>query len=187
MLRSALAWQVTLHMGLQSTVFYTLVNWLPSMEADRGVPAGTSGAHLFVYQLVGIGAAFGVSLLMSRRRDQRLIAIMVAAPMVVALLGILLLPQLTALWMIFAGMTSGSAIALALALIGLRTRNPRDTARLSGMAQGIGYLLAACGPIAAGAIRGATGSWVPVIILLIGLTVAQGISGALAGRNRTIG
>jgi CP family cyanate transporter-like MFS transporter len=84
-------------------------------------------------------------------------------------------------------MTSGSAIALALALIGLRTRNAQDTARLSGMAQGIGYLLAACGPIAAGSIRDLTGGWTPVIMLLIGLTVAQGISGALAGRPRTIG
>ena len=184
--RTALAWQVTLHMGLQSTVFYTLVNWLPSIEADRGVPASTSGAHLFIYQLIGIGAAFGVSLLMSRRRDQRTIAVMVATPMVIALLGMLLLPQLIVVWVIFAGMTSGSAIALALALIGLRTRNSTDTARLSGMAQGIGYLLAACGPIAAGSIRDLAGSWVPVIILLLGLTVAQGISGMLAGRDRTI-
>ncbi|WP_168207320.1 MFS transporter [Microlunatus elymi] len=187
MWRSALAWQVTLHMGLQSTVFYTLVNWLPSIEADRGVSAATSGAHLFIYQLVGIGAAFGVSLLMNRRHDQRGIAVLVVSPMIIALLGMLLLPQLVVVWVILAGMTSGSSITLALALIGLRTADASATARLSGMAQGLGYLLAAGGPIAAGAIRGLTGSWLPEIILLLALTVAQGTFGVLAGRNRTIG
>jgi CP family cyanate transporter-like MFS transporter len=185
--RSALAWQVTLHMGLQSTVFYALVNWLPTIETEQGVSAGVAGSYLFLYQAVGIAAAFTVTMMMSRRDDQRWIAVLVAVPMLIALLGLMLAPGLVIIWSALGGMTSGSAIALALALMGLRTADPVDTARLSGMAQGVGYLLAAGGPLAAGTIREHAGSWTPVLLVLIGLTVAQGVFGWLAGRDRVIG
>ncbi|SDS70564.1 MFS transporter [Microlunatus soli] len=185
--RSALAWQVTLHMGLQSTVFYTLVNWLPAIEAEHGTTAAAAGSHLFLYQAVGIAAAFAVTVLMGRRDDQRGIAIMVALPMLIALTGLLLWPDLVVIWAVLGGMTSGSSVALALAMMGLRTGDPADTARLSGMAQGFGYLLAAGGPIAAGSIRELTGSWSAVIIILIALTLLQATVGRLAGRDRVIG
>jgi len=185
--RSALAWQVTLTMGLQSTVFYTMVNWLPSIEADAGVAAATAGLHLFVYQAIGIVAALIASALMSRTDDQRLIASMINIPILIAFAGMLIMPGTLLLWAALAGLTSGGSITVALALIGLRTRLATDTARLSGMAQGVGYLLAAGGPVAAGWLRGATGSWTPVIVLLIGLTLVQSVVAFLAGRDRYLG
>jgi MFS transporter, CP family, cyanate transporter len=185
--RSLLAWQVTLTMGLQSTVFYTLVIWLPSIEADAKIPPAAAGAHLFVFQAVGIGSALVVSALMTRARDQRLIASLITVPILIAFAGMLISPGLVLVWVGFAGLTSGGSITVALALIGLRTRVPADTARLSGMTQGVGYLLASCGPIVAGWMRAATGTWTAVIALLIVLTVLQGIVGFLAGRNRFVG
>ncbi len=185
--RSALAWQVTLHLGVQSTIFYALVNWLPSLEADSGVPAAVAGSHLFIYQAVGIGAALSLIAAMGRRADQRLVAGLLTVPMFIGLLGLLLAPQAAALWIGMAGLTSGGSIAMALALIGLRTRTAIDTARLSGMAQGFGYLIAAGGPASAGALRAATGGWHAVIWMLIGLTVAQTVLGILAGRDRYVG
>jgi CP family cyanate transporter-like MFS transporter len=185
--RSALAWQVTLHMGVQSTIFYALVNWLPSLEADNGVSAAAAGTHLFLFQLVGIGSALGLIAAMGRRADQRLVASSLTLPMLIGLLGLLIWPGAAALWIALAGVTSGGSIAMALALIGLRSRNPVDTARLSGMAQGFGYLLAASGPVVAGALRAFTGGWQPVIMMLIGLTIAQAIFGGLAGRDRYVG
>jgi CP family cyanate transporter-like MFS transporter len=185
--RSALAWQVTLHMGVQSTVFYTLVNWLPSLETQSGVPAAVAGTHLFVYQAVGIGAALAMIAVMGRRADQRLAASLLTVPMVIGLVGLLVAPGAAVLWIALAGVTSGGSIAMALALIGLRARDAVDTSRLSGMAQGFGYLLAASGPVVAGALRASTGGWQAVIVMLLGLTVAQGILGALAGRDRYVG
>lgn len=185
--RSALAWQVTLTMGLQSTVFYTMVNWLPSIEADAGVAPATAGLHLFLYQAIGIVAALVASALMSRTADQRLIASMINIPILVAFAGMMIMPGLLTVWAVLAGLTSGGSITVALALIGLRTRLAADTARLSGMAQGVGYLLAAGGPVAAGWLRQTTGSWSPVIVMLIVLTVLQGGAGFLAGRNRYVG
>ena len=37
--RSALGWQVTIFMGIQSIVFFTLITWLPSIEQSTGVSA----------------------------------------------------------------------------------------------------------------------------------------------------
>jgi CP family cyanate transporter-like MFS transporter len=174
-------------MGLQATVFYTLVTWLPSIESDQGVAPGTAGTHLFAYQAVGIFAALAVGALMARRPDQRGVAVMITVPILIALAGLIIAPGMILGWAMLAGLTSGSSIAVALALIGLRSRNAYDAARLSGMAQSMGYLLAAGGPIAAGALREATGSWQPVIIVLIMITLGQAAFGALAGRNRYVG
>ena len=185
--RSPLAWQVTITMGLQSTVFYTMVNWLPSIEADAGVSPATAGLHLFLYQAIGILAALAASALMGRTRDQRLVASMINIPILAALAGMIIFPKLLAVWAVLAGLTSGGSITVALALIGLRTRLAADTARLSGMAQGVGYLLAAGGPVAAGWLRQAIGSWTAVIMMLVVLTVLQGAAAYLAGRNRFVG
>ncbi|GGL68695.1 putative transporter YycB [Microlunatus endophyticus] len=185
--RSPLAWQVTITMGLQSTVFYTMVNWLPSIEADAGVSPATAGLHLFLYQAIGILAALAASTLLGRVADQRLVASMINIPILIALAGMISFPQLLSVWAVLAGLTSGGSITVALALIGLRTRLAADTARLSGMAQGVGYLLAAGGPVAAGWLRQTTGSWTAVIMMLIVLTLLQGAAAYLAGRNRFVG
>jgi CP family cyanate transporter-like MFS transporter len=124
---------------------------------------------------------------MGRRADQRLAASLLTVPILVGLFGLLVAPGAAVWWIALAGVTSGGSIAMALALIGLRSRDAMDTSRLSGMAQGLGYLLAASGPVAAGALRASTGGWQAVILMLIGLTVAQGILGALAGRDRYVG
>ncbi|MCK8671250.1 MFS transporter [Rhodococcus sp. HM1] len=184
MWRSGVAWQVTAFMGLQSTTFYLLVTWLPSVEASLGVDAATAGWHSFAYQVVGIVAGLGATVLMGRRADQRMLAIVGGAILVVAVAGLLLVPDLVLLWAIVAGISSGTTFVLAMALFGLRTRTVAQTAQLSGMAQCVGYLLAMCGPIAAGVLFDVTGTWTPVLILIAVCAVGQSLVGGFAGRDR---
>lgn len=184
--RSPLGWQVTLHMGLQSTVFYVMVNWLPSLEVDHGLSAGAAGVHLLIYQAAGIPAGLFVSALIARVIDQRIIASMVTIPMLIAMTGLLVAPSALIVWVILAGLTSGCAITISLALIGLRTRHAATTTRLSGMAQSLGYLMAAGGPSIAGWLHQAFQSWTPVIVFVLTLTVAQAVFAFLAGRNRHV-
>ena len=61
-----------------------------------------------------------------------------------------------------------------------------DTARVSAMAQSIGYTLCAFGPLLVGLLHDSTGSWTGPLVLLLALIVPQAVSGALAGRNRTV-
>lgn len=184
--RSALAWQVTLYMGVQSTLFYTLLNWLPAIETSHGFSATVAGSHLFGFQAAGIVAALVATVLLGRRRSQRRVAVLITIPMIIGLIGMLTLPALMAVWAVLAGLTTGSSIVVALSLIGLRSRGTAETARMSGMAQSFGYLLAACGPVIAGALSGWTGAWWPVIAMLLGVTLLQAVLGLFAGRDRYV-
>lgn len=182
--RSATAWQVTAFMGLQSTAYFTLINWLPSVEASRGVSPETAGWHLFAFQIAGVVAGLAVTALMGRRAEQRPACVAVSLAIVVAMAGLLWVPAWGPLWIIIAGTGTGSSIVVALSLIGLRGRSQGETTRLSGMAQSIGYLFAACGPIAAGALSQLTGSWDLVLMLVGGLALVQTMVAFWVGRDR---
>ncbi|MCP9981506.1 hypothetical protein [Actinomadura madurae] len=80
------------------------------------------------------------------------------------------------------GVGTGSAFPLAYTLLSLRSPSPSAAARLSGMAQTGGYLLAATGPLAVGVLHEATGGWnVPLVLLLV-LVVPELAVGLLAAR-----
>jgi MFS transporter, CP family, cyanate transporter len=74
----------------------------------------------------------------------------------------------------------------ALTMIVLRSGTIDLTASLSTHVQSIGYLLAAAGPLAMGALHDATGSWTASILVLIVLIAAQALTGAEAGRARVL-
>lgn len=180
--RSGTAWLLTAFMGLQSTVFYVMVTWLPSVESEAGFSATAAGVHLFVFQVVGIVSGLAIPLLMRDRADQVPAAVVASAPMVVAVAGLLAAPGLAALWAVVAGIGSGASLVVALGLVGLRGRTLHGTARLSGMAQSVGYLVAAGGPVAAGYLAERSGTWHPTLVLVAVLAVLQVVVGVAAGR-----
>lgn len=151
--RSGVAWSVALYMAAQSTSFYLMITWLPSIEAGSGVSAATAGWHLFLFQVIGIVAGLIAGPVIRARADQRAIAAATGAFMLVAVAGLWLAPGVMLLWVTLVGISCGMSIVVALSLFGLRTRTAAGTARLSGMAQGIGYLIAALGPFGAGALH----------------------------------
>ena len=55
------------------------------------------------------------------------------------------------------------------------------------MAQSVGYLFAALGPVMIGLLKDASGSWTAPLLVMVGVAVAQGVFIALAGRRRTLG
>ena len=82
----------------------------------------------------------------------------------------LLAPSSTALvWVLLLGIGQGAALALALLMIVVRAGDDDTAARLSSMAQGIGYLLAAAGPLLLGLLHAATGGWTVPLLTLIAL------------------
>jgi CP family cyanate transporter-like MFS transporter len=86
---------------------------------------------------------------------------------------------------VLAGWGSGG-FSLALTLIGLRSRTPAGAARLSGFAQGLGYLMAGFGPIIAGVLRQETGGWTAPFVVLIGILVLMVAGGILASPRETV-
>ena len=183
---SALAWQVTVFMGLQSTVFYVMITWLPSLEESRGVSAGSAGVHQLLLNGFGIVGSLVTSRVVHTRHDQRVIAVTATLLVAAGLTIVVTVPALAAIGVSVAGVGVGGAIVLALSLFGLRTRHHAEAARLSGMAQGIGYLLAAAGPVLIGALHDATGSWGLAIGVLFPLLGVQLVAGLLAARDRVL-
>jgi len=184
---SLLGWQVTAFMGLQSTGYYVLITWLPTIERDAGIDAAAAGFHQVLLSATGIIGSLLVSALIPRLRDQRLLIVGGTLLMVGALTGILLLPEATWLWASLAGMSTGMCIVIALSIFGLRTVHHQQAASLAGMAQAIGYLFAATTPVAIGALHDATGGWQAPLLALIGVSLACLGAGLLAGRARLIG
>jgi MFS transporter, CP family, cyanate transporter len=67
-----------------------------------------------------------------------------------------------------------------------RAPDPATSASLSGFAQGVGYLIAATGPLLIGFLHAATGAWVVPIWTLEFVAALQLASGWMAGRARVV-
>jgi CP family cyanate transporter-like MFS transporter len=79
-----------------------------------------------------------------------------------------------------------STFAMVLALIGLRARTPETTAALSTVVQGWGYVLAGAGPLLAGVLLGATGSYNGMFAVALTAVAALLATGWLATRERFV-
>ena len=77
--RDPLAWQVTLYMGLQSSLAYIVFGWLPSILIDRGMTAVEAGLVLSGSVMLQLITALLAPWLAARARDQRLAVVLVMA------------------------------------------------------------------------------------------------------------
>jgi MFS transporter, CP family, cyanate transporter len=182
--RSAVAWQVSLVMATQALTFYLLVTWLPTIEVSFGVDPVTAGWYSFLYQIVGIAAGLAVTVFMRGRADHRAVGVVVSLLLIVAIAGLLIVPNWSVLWLVLAGLSGGSSLVLALALVGERSHTAAAAGRLSGMAQSVGYLLSAAGPFGAGLLFAATGSWDYPLFAVIAVAAVQLVLSLYAGRDR---
>ncbi|CAI1026518.1 MAG: CynX/NimT family MFS transporter [Serratia proteamaculans] len=183
---SALGWQVALFMGLQSITFYTIIGWFSAFAASHGTSPQQAGFELFIYQVVAIAANFVMVFILPRARDQRAIALCSSLLIFTGVAGLLLMPANSLVWLIFAGLGAGSSLVLALSFFGLRSSHHHQATQLSGMAQSVGYLLAALGPTLFGLLHDLTQGWRLPLAILLALTLLQMLFGILAGRNRVI-
>lgn len=185
--RSALAWQVTLYLGLNSTIYYVAIAWLPAMLAQAGISAQEAGTLHGVLQLATAIPGLLLAPIVRRMPDQRLAAALAAALSTLALLGFWLLPALSWLWAVLFGVGTGATFILGLTFVALRTRDVPQSTALSGMSQSVGYLLAAAGPVAMGQLHDLLGGWQMPLLLCAALAAGAVFMGLLAGRNLRIG
>jgi CP family cyanate transporter-like MFS transporter len=185
--RSRLAWQVAVFMGLQSLTFFVLVAWLPDLLQSRGVSEAAAGGLLALSQAMGMVGSALVPVWAGASRDQRPIIWLLAALEAVALLGLTLSGMTLAwLWVSLVGAVLGGTFGLALTMLVLRSHDAEATGRLSGMAQSVGYLIAATGPPVFGWLHDTSNGWhVPLGFLLVVL-FGKLASGLPAGRPGTV-
>uniref|UniRef100_UPI000FFBA3A9 MFS transporter n=1 Tax=Rhodococcus sp. BS-15 TaxID=1304954 RepID=UPI000FFBA3A9 len=182
-LRSPVAWAVTAFMGVQSLMAYSMIAWLPTIYRDRGVDAAAAGLLLTALSLTSVVTALTVPSVATRLPRQSVLAVAVVLPTVAGLAGVLSSADSWALlWAVLLGLGQGGQLSLAMTLMNLRAATARDAASLSSMAQTVGYVLAACGPLVCGAVHSVTQRWEPSVLFLLVMTAPMAVAGAVAGR-----
>lgn len=186
--RSSLAWQVTLFMGFQSSIFYCSIAWISEILMSQGLEMQTAGWMLTFMQLMGLPGNFLIPVLAVRLKNQRAIVLIVASLYALGFFGTYMSGNIAVitLCMLAIGLAQGAGISLALTLFGLRTKTSEEATDLSGMAQSGGYLLAAIGPLLMGFLFDLFHTWTPAFILFALLIIGLVSAGLLAGRDRFV-
>jgi CP family cyanate transporter-like MFS transporter len=184
--RDALAWQVTVYMGLQSLSYFAVTAWLPAVLVDRGFDAAAAGWMLALASVAGIAGATVAPVLATRGRRQRGLAVGISVLAGLGLLGVFAVTGLEVVAVVLLGIGQTAALGYALTLVALRAPDAAHAAQLSSMAQSVGYVVAAAGPFAFGALHDASGGWSMPALLLGAVLLVQGAAGVLAGRDRLV-
>jgi CP family cyanate transporter-like MFS transporter len=186
LLRSRLAWSLTVFCGLQSAMAYTQFGWLTQIYEDAGLSRQHASLLLGLLALIGIPLPLVLPWLFARIHDHRVFVVLFSVCGSMGFLGLWLVPAtLPALWAALMGI-GGCAFPYVLTMIGMRARTPDATAVLSGFVQSIGYLIAAVGPLTAGVLYDLTGAWDIPLVLLALLGVPMLVAGLGFAREQYI-
>lgn len=141
-----------------------------------------------VTNITGAAAALALPVFIKRLRTQRPPVVAVTSFYFVSLLGLLVAPSAGAwVWVCVYGVAQGAGFSLALTLMVLRSPDTAVAARLSGVAQLVGYLFAATGPVLLGVVHDLTGGWEwPIVVLIVALGPMLWV-GLGAGRDVLLG
>jgi CP family cyanate transporter-like MFS transporter len=186
LLRNRLAWTVTLFFGSQAFMAYIVMGWLPEVFIDNGVDKVQAGILVGLTSLIGVPIALLITPLAARSSSQSGWIIGLGMIGAVGAVGLMIAPGAQPiLWSVLIGVGM-SVFSMALAVIALRSRNAEDTAQLSGMTQGFGYLIAATGPFLFGLLHDVSHGWTLPWAVFLAVYAVQLVAGALAGRNRYV-
>lgn len=183
--RDRIAWQVTGFLASLGFLFYAMAAWLPDVYREEGLSAASAGGLLSISLIVGLPLGVVVGVAAQRLEDQRPLALASGLLSLGGWLGVLLAPTAAAwLWVSLLGCGFGLGFPLVLTLMVLRAPDARHAAELSGMAQAVGYAVAALGPVVIGALHDASGGWTLPLVVLVALNaplLALGLGGSRPG------
>jgi MFS transporter, CP family, cyanate transporter len=164
---SRVAWSIALAFAFVSFQAYSLFAWLPQLLMDQvGVGALEAGFLLALWGGMGMVAALVAPVLTARLSNVGWILHIGATGFLLGYLGLLFAPGVSPwLWVGLCGVGQ-IVFPSCLALINLRTRTHAGSIAVSGFVQGIGYLIAALGPLLVGMLHDVTNDWTASIVLL---------------------
>jgi CP family cyanate transporter-like MFS transporter len=178
--RSGRAWSVALFFGAESCLFFSSLTWLAPLYIDRGLDEGHTGLLLAVFALVRVPSAFVFPALADRSGDRRpwLALTLTLATFGFCAAGLvpLVTPWAPWAWVVVLGLGVGGLFPLALTLPLDYSADADEAGRLTAMTFFVGYIVAAVGPVAVGALRDATGGYAVPFVALAALSVAMLVS-----------
>ncbi|WP_137675276.1 MFS transporter [Agarivorans sp. Toyoura001] len=186
LLRSPVAWFVTLALGINSFTFYAFAGWLPKILNDVGYSELDAGYIYGFLQFSTMVPGLALMPILARVRNHALLIGLCASGVVFSLLGTIVAPNLAIMWVGLFGLSNCSTFIIALSFIGHKTSNTQQAAALSGMSQSIGYALAATGPSLIGFIHTSSGNWQWPIITIALFAVACTVFSVLAAKGKRL-
>lgn len=185
--KSKLAWQVTLFMGAQSVMYFTMITWIPDMLIFRGMSAVNAGLAISYMQLISLIGTFFAPRLLEKLKQQSTVILIVGLSYFLGF-GLLFIHSdlIAFIALTIIGIGSGASLSIAYMLISLRTADDHTTAKLSGMVQSAGYVLAALGPLLFGVSLDLIGNWNLLLWFLLIMTLQFIGFGLPAGRDNKI-
>jgi len=169
---SGVAWRITLYMGSQSLLYYAALTWLSPLYLAAGWSASRAGLLLGLFSLTQVFSALAVPAMVDRTGDHRPWVALCVGTATAMLAAVGLVPTAAPwVWAALLGLGVGGMFALALTMLVRQASTPAAAARLSGMALLVGYLIAATGPVLAGAVYDAAGSYRAPFLMLAGIGV----------------
>jgi cyanate transporter len=186
LVHSRLAVALTVFFGLQAMQAYVIVGWSAQYLRDTGLSAATAGLLLGVNSIVAIPVNAVVPAVTVRPRAQWPLLSFFMCCYLAGWIGLWAAPLAAPwLWMVLLGLGLGT-FSMVLTLFGLRARTPETTAALSTVAQGYGYLIAGAGPLLVGVLRGATGGYDGMFVLMLAGVAGLWTLGWLVTRPRFV-
>lgn len=186
LLRSRLAWSMVLMFGLQAMQAYVIIGWTAQYLRDQGMSAATAGLLVGLNAVIAIPVNALIPPLAVRQQLQRPLLVACICCYLVGWTGLAAAPlTATWLWVVLLGVGLGT-FAMVLTLLGLRARTAESTAALSTVVQGCGYVLAGVGPLLVGVLRGLTGGYTGMFVMVyIGVALLL-ITGWVVCRERYV-
>jgi MFS transporter, CP family, cyanate transporter len=181
---SATAWLLVLVFGLQSILFYGIVAWLPNVYVERGWTPAAAGSLVAVFNGIGLITTISVPLVadrLGRRRPQLLVS---AIASLLALGGLILVPEAAYLMVAILGLALGIVFPLSLTLPLDVSDDPTTVGAVAALMLFGGYSLSSLGPLALGIARDLSGDFAASLLLLLAVNVVLVVSVAFLSPAR---
>lgn len=170
-LRRPVVWLLVASFGCQTTMYYALSTWLPTIAYDElGLDRAGSGAIASLYQGCGIVGALLIPLL--ARYTPRIVPVaVIAASWLVLTVGMLVAPELLWVWLSIGAIGhAGGFVVIFTALVGV-SRSGAEAGSMSALVQGVGYAVGALGAPAMGWLHEQSGGWTTPLAAVVAVSV----------------
>ncbi|WP_312398650.1 MFS transporter [Chryseobacterium sp.] len=187
MFRSSQAWNISIFMGLQSLFYYCIMAWLPAFLTDHQMNAESSGWVLFVIQITMLPVTFGAPIIAQKMKNQKAMIVFICSLMLIStLMFVFLKSEWIYINAAFIGLSNGLSFSLAILFFSLRTKSSVNAIKISGMAQSVGYLIAAFGPPVFGKLHDWDPTWKTSFYFLSFAVIVMFYFGIKAAGNKFV-